>query len=242
VDFGDYYNYLNEFPHLVLIFAIGFLTLFSFLPLYLFFIYPLDYSISFFMIFPYYWKNILLTWLFINPVFFFLLLFTFSYITGFIFIGFYDFIGNFYLRFFIRIGNYICVQLDKNGYSRIIKDAKQTMKEKKFQIGTSNYSKFQFELYKKENKNIQSYLNWEFLKCVSCGYLSFFLLLIIICYVIFTSFFNNISGDFSISIYNFNMWLLILLIIGFFSLVKGYLFYGSARYKGEVEAYNRLML
>ncbi len=235
---GDYYSYLTDFPHLVLTFTIGFLTLFFFLPLYLIFIYSPSDSISYFMVFPYYWKNILVTWSQINPVFFFILLIAFSYLAGFIFIGLYDLFAKYYFVSILKILNFISKKRKKNGYSTIILEAKKTIKDGKRFIGTSDYSKFQFRLYHKDNRNIQAYLNWEFIKCVSCGYLSFLIILTLISSAVF----HYVYMDDIIVITNIEIFVFLgILIIALPSLMYGYLFYGSARYKGEVEAYNELM-
>ena len=243
---SDYFSFLTELPHLVLTFLIGFLSILVYLPFILLFLFPPAIHLDFILIFTYFWKNILVSWSGVNTVFYSVLLVSFSFLAGFIFVGLYDLIGH---KIINGIAKYFDIFLKKiskkyrerKKYYDIFKKAEgNDEKVKQYDIGTEKYAKIQFNMYKPENRYIRSYYNWEFIKDASCSYLAFliiiFWIVLVIYYILSLMVKLNNNVEFSMITYVF----LIVSIIGFFSLIYGHLFYGSARIQARLKAYKFL--
>lgn len=240
---SGYFTFLTELPHLILILALGFMALFFFSPFLVSLFYPPIDSLNILLIFTYYWKNILVAWSGLNAVFYSFLLLGVSYLLGFIITGLYDFfgLGSFLLdEFGIKCYGKI-LEYQKKGYHKVIEQAR---KPTRYDIGTSEYANFQFDLYHPYNKHLRSYYNWEFIKDVSCQYIAF---IIVIFWIIFsfyllfyfTGWFVQISENINITLKSI-VFIYLFTLIAFLGLEYGHLFYGSARVKARLELYNRL--
>lgn len=245
---GEYTSLITELPHFILIIIVGFLGIFAFIPLLLSYLLPPSKKINILLIFTHYWREIFVSWSGINTIFFLILILSFSYFIGYVITGLYDIIGGKIIWCFAKLyDKYILMRFkdykELKKYFDRIKKAREFMK-REFSIGTPEYAKFQFELYQPFNENYRIYYNWEFIKAVSCEYISF---LVVIFFFIFTTYYLldkigwvNISDNIQFSCRSV-VFIYGLLIISFISLLYGSLFYGSARHIAQVEAYKEIM-
>jgi len=244
----EYSYFFMELPHMILIITLGFLELFLFLPLILSHFYNPTTKIDILFIFTSYWKTTLLSWSDINATFFLLLILALSYFLGYVFIGLYDFFGSKIINSLSwLLDSTICLICNsyatKKYYYRRIEEAKK-YSEKNYLIGTKKYSKFQFELYDPKNKNYRNYYNWEFIKDVSCEYLAFLDIIFIAIFSFFLIFnhFELFEINDKIILSSWSILLIyVLAIISLKSLIYGHLFYGSARFVAENQAFDDLV-
>lgn len=201
-----YSYFFRDLPHLILIFIIGFMTMVLSFPLGLVHFYPPPNRMEFILIFPYFWNKILTYLSDLNWIVSIIIVLVGSYTFGFIFTGFYDSIGLHVVRrscrafafvwgFIFRIKNerrgwYYWENkiepFDKSETKNI-----RNKKNDKYNVGNLEYAALMCWLNEPDNAPLKNYYVWEFLKTVSCKYLS---LLIFSMFIVFFLLYLPIQG------------------------------------------------
>jgi len=175
MDDKGYSYFFRNLPHLVLILMIGFITMIIFLPIVLIHYYPPHKEIDFFLIFPDFWNRVLIYTSNLNWIILALVILGGSYAFGFIFMGFYDFIGLHIIRRssmrFARLSRPCKRNRTRGWYYWENQIAEDKNISDKYNIGSIEYAKLMCWLHKPENAHLKEYYYWEFLKTVSCEYL-----------------------------------------------------------------------